>query len=146
SPARPAAVRLFQLLRRVRSSSRTCCTCIHGGSLVEWTAVFRVHRYCDTRDCDGFLYRAARATTRCPTARCSGPGCARPLNGYIVKRAPMTRDISTIRSELMGLEERDFDLGNVDAFGLERLRELCKELADHPTDLAAPAILSFIEK
>lgn len=44
------------------------------------------------------------------------------------------------------MEERDFDLSDPDAYGIEKLGEICDELADQPVEVVAPLLLSFIER
>ena len=58
----------------------------------------------------------------------------------------MARDITSIRAELEKLEEREFDPNNVDAAGIETLRDLCDDLTGYPVEVAAPLLFAFLER
>jgi hypothetical protein len=58
----------------------------------------------------------------------------------------MPRSLELLRSDLMDMEEIDFNLDHPDADGIEKLNAVCNALAAHPVDAVAPLILSFIEK
>ena len=68
------------------------------------------------------------------------------LNPGTVGRIPMPREPGLVQSEMMSLTERDFDPSNSDARGIERLHELCEDLAGHSVAVVAPVVLGFIEK